>query len=63
MKLFCLSGLGVDERAFVNFHPDGIELVHIPWIQPQKRESLKRMIECYLPQSRFNIPLEALVIS
>lgn len=41
MKLFCLSGLGVDERAFVNFHPDGIELVHIPWIKPEKRESLK----------------------
>lgn len=41
MKLFCLSGLGVDERAFVHFQPDGIELVHIPWIEPEKNESLK----------------------
>lgn len=41
IKLFCLSGLGVDERAFVNFHPKGIELIHIPWIAPLHKESLK----------------------
>lgn len=41
IKLFCLSGLGVDERAFVNFQPAGVELVHIPWIPPLHKESLK----------------------
>lgn len=41
MKLYCLSGLGVDERAFVHFHPKGVELVHIPWIAPKKGERLE----------------------
>ncbi len=41
MKLYCLSGLGVDHRAFLKFHPAGIELVHIPWIPPQRNESVK----------------------
>ena len=40
MKLFCLSGLGVDHRAFRNLQIDGVELVHIPWIDPIKNESL-----------------------
>jgi pimeloyl-ACP methyl ester carboxylesterase len=40
VKLYCLSGLGVDHRAFRNLQIDGVELVHIPWIKPQKNESL-----------------------
>ncbi|MFK7785083.1 MAG: alpha/beta fold hydrolase [Crocinitomicaceae bacterium] len=49
MKLYCLSGLGVDHRAFQNLRIDGVELAHIPWIEPQKTESLaayaKRLFE------------------
>ena len=40
MKLYCLSGLGVDHRAFRNLQIEGVELVHIPWIGPVKKESL-----------------------
>lgn len=40
MKLYCLSGLGVDHRAFQNLHIEGVELVHIPWVDPHKNESL-----------------------
>lgn len=39
-KLYCLSGLGVDHRAFENLQPKGVEMVHIPWIDPLKKESL-----------------------
>lgn len=49
MKVYCLSGLGVDHRAFRNFHIEGYELVHIPWVTPLKNESLseyaKRLFE------------------
>ena len=49
MKVYCLSGLGVDHRAFRNFSVEGYELVHIPWIAPLKNESLpeyaKRLFE------------------
>lgn len=41
MKLFCLSGLGVDERAFKNISINDVELIHIPWIEPFKNESLE----------------------
>lgn len=39
--LYCLSGLGVDERAFQRLHPKDVTLKHIPWIPPQKGESLQ----------------------
>lgn len=40
MKLYCLSGLGVDHRAFRNLRVEGVELVEIPWIKPEKTDSL-----------------------
>ena len=40
MRLYCLSGLGVDQRAFRNLQIEGVELVHISWIDPLKNESL-----------------------
>ncbi len=56
LKLYCLSGLGVDHRAFRNLQIEGVELVHIPWIDPQKNESLahyaKRLFDsANLPES------------
>ena len=55
MKLYCLSGLGVDHRAFKNLQIDEVELIHIPWIEPQKNESLplyaQRLFDSvYLPE-------------
>lgn len=41
MKIYCLSGLGVDKKAFQNLKAEGLELVHIDWIKPQKSESLE----------------------
>lgn len=40
MKLYCLSGLGVDKRAFQNINVKGVELVHINWIDPVSNELL-----------------------
>lgn len=40
MKIYCLSGLGVDERAFQKLAFKEIELVYIQWIRPHKKESL-----------------------
>ncbi len=60
MKLYCLSGLGVDHRAFRNLRIDGVELVDIPWIKPQKAEPLpsyaKRLFESIdLPEEYYLI--------
>ncbi len=40
MKIYCLSGLGVDKRAFKNLVIPGVQLIHVPWILPLEQESL-----------------------
>ena len=47
--IYCISGLGADEKIFANLHIKGYELRYIPWIRPHKKESIegyaKRMSE------------------
>lgn len=38
--IYCISGLGADEKIFSNLAINGYELQHIPWLRPQKRETL-----------------------
>jgi pimeloyl-ACP methyl ester carboxylesterase len=38
--IYCISGLGADEKIFANFHLDGYELKHIPWMRPDKTETI-----------------------
>jgi pimeloyl-ACP methyl ester carboxylesterase len=38
--IYCISGLGADEKIFTNLHINGYELKYIPWIRPHKKESL-----------------------
>lgn len=40
MEIYCLSGLGVDRRAYDNIHLNNCELKHIDWIEPLIGESL-----------------------
>jgi pimeloyl-ACP methyl ester carboxylesterase len=47
--IYCISGLGADEKIFTNLHLKGYELRYIPWIRPHKKERIdgyaKRMSE------------------
>jgi len=38
--IYCISGLGADERVFKNLRVDGYELKYIPWLQPGKNEEI-----------------------
>jgi pimeloyl-ACP methyl ester carboxylesterase len=38
--IYCISGLGADEKAFSKLHIDGFELKVIPWLMPLKNEAL-----------------------
>jgi len=48
-NIYCISGLGADEKIFTHLHIEGYELQYIPWIRPHKRERIelyaKRMSE------------------
>ncbi|NRA11670.1 MAG: alpha/beta hydrolase, partial [Crocinitomicaceae bacterium] len=58
-KLYCLSGLGTDERAFKHIQVEGVELIHIPWIEFEENESLqsyaKRLFEVTQPEDDYNL--------
>jgi len=38
--IYCISGLGVDERAFSHLKIDGYELKVIQWLEPYDRETM-----------------------
>jgi hypothetical protein len=38
--IYCISGLGAGEKIFSNLKLDGYKLQHIPWTQPQKKETI-----------------------
>jgi len=40
--IYCISGLGTDEKIFINLQKHGHELKFIPWLRPHKKESLDK---------------------
>jgi pimeloyl-ACP methyl ester carboxylesterase len=59
VKQYCLSGLGVDKRAFKFIEPNGINLIHIEWIEPLSHETLKeyalRLFKVVNPEDDYNL--------
>jgi pimeloyl-ACP methyl ester carboxylesterase len=49
--IYCISGLGADERAFSKLKVDGYELKVIPWLMPERNEPLDH----YATRMRANI--------
>ncbi len=48
-NIYCVSGLGADERVFQKLKLEGYQPIHIRWIEPEKQESIadyaKRLTE------------------
>lgn len=40
-KIYCISGLGSDEKVFAKIKVDGYDLVPIAWLPPEKKESIE----------------------
>lgn len=38
--IYCISGLGADEKVFNNLELNGHELKHIPWLRPNRKETI-----------------------
>ncbi|XOV67454.1 MAG: alpha/beta fold hydrolase [Fluviicola sp.] len=57
VKLYCLSGLGVDHRAFLEISLPKAEMVHVAWIPPKKKETLtdyaKRLFDETSPEENY----------
>lgn len=39
--IYCISGLGADERIFANLSMEGYRVKHIPWLRPHKGEHIE----------------------
>jgi len=39
-NIYCISGLGADEKIFRNLQIPGYRLIHIPWLIPEKKEKI-----------------------
>lgn len=39
--IYCISGMGADERIFKNLELHGYELKHISWLRPHKNENIE----------------------
>lgn len=40
-KIYCISGLGADERAFSKLTINGFQLEVIPWLIPERKETIQ----------------------
>ncbi|HTJ12011.1 MAG TPA: alpha/beta hydrolase [Dinghuibacter sp.] len=40
IPVYCISGLGADKRVFEHLVLPGAEMIHLPWIPPERHESL-----------------------
>jgi esterase/lipase len=51
-KIYCISGLGADERVFDKLKIPGVDLQYVKWLMPEKKET----IESY--SSRMSLQIE-----
>lgn len=41
-QVYCLSGLGADERIFSRLNVPGVDFIHLKWVLPEKNESMEQ---------------------
>jgi len=55
--IYLFSGLGADERAFQELDFGGVSTVHIPWLIPHQKESLREYAERLAKQLKEDDPI------
>ena len=63
MKIYCISGLGADERAFQNLKAPGHEFKFIHYLSPQPDEELPHYAERLKLQIDIKVPFALLGVS
>jgi pimeloyl-ACP methyl ester carboxylesterase len=57
-KIYCISGLGADQRVFQNLRIPGVEFIYIPWAQWDKHDDLG----CYAQKMAYQIKEESPIV-
>src|SRR6188768_3452252 len=55
--IYCISGLGADERVFSKFQFPGHEIHFIKWIKPDKNESIESYAKRLITQIHHDKPI------
>jgi pimeloyl-ACP methyl ester carboxylesterase len=55
--IYCISGLGADERVFDNLKLNGHELKYIPWLQPHKKEKIQHYASRMAASIKHELPI------
>jgi pimeloyl-ACP methyl ester carboxylesterase len=62
-KVYCLSGLGADQRVFQFLNLPGVEMVHVQWLPPGRHEPLGTYARRLLSQIDAQQPVSLLGVS
>ncbi|MEL6496159.1 MAG: alpha/beta hydrolase [Cyanobacteria bacterium J06623_7] len=55
--IYCVSGLGADERVFQNLKFQGYQPIHIKWVEPKTRESIAEYAQRLSVQIKVEKPI------
>jgi pimeloyl-ACP methyl ester carboxylesterase len=56
-EIYCLSGLGTDDRVFQKLKFQGYQPIHIHWIEPKKRENITAYAQRLTAQIKSDCPI------
>lgn len=62
-NLYCIAGLGADERLFRNLHPINYNLKFIHWVKPDEKDTLVTYADKLIPQIDQTQPYSLLGVS
>ncbi|CAA9279898.1 MAG: hypothetical protein AVDCRST_MAG56-3632 [uncultured Cytophagales bacterium] len=62
-KVYCLSGLGADQRVFKFIELPGVEMIHVKWLPPERQEPIGAYARRLLAQFDAQQPVTLLGVS
>ena len=60
MNVYCISGLGADERLFRNLKITNADLKFINWVKPDRNDSISSYSDQLIAQIDLNLPFSSL---
>ncbi|MEO5911004.1 MAG: alpha/beta hydrolase [Pelobium sp.] len=63
MNLYCISGLGADERLFIKLKPENYHLKFINWVKPEKNDTISSYSDKLISQIDLDHPFALLGVS
>ncbi|MBU2045171.1 MAG: hypothetical protein KJ712_00395 [Bacteroidetes bacterium] len=63
INIYCIPGLGTDERLFSKLKLKNAEIEFITWVKPDKKDDITSYAEKLIPQIDLSLPFALLGVS